>query len=45
MCDVEIPVIHAIEFGSLRIRELYYLDYSPEQLREIYDEANLTVLE
>ena len=27
------------------VPEKHYLDYSPERLREIYDEAGITVLE
>ena len=27
------------------VLEKHYLDYSPERLREIYDEAGITVLE
>jgi len=27
------------------VLEKYYLDYSPERLREIYDEARITVLD
>ena len=27
------------------VLEEYYLDYSPERLKEIYDEAGITVLE
>lgn len=45
-CGVDAKYIHAFAGRTpSSVLEKDYLDYSPERLREIYDEAEITVLE